>query len=151
MYFGKKFKLTFENLKEGDRNKILKILFNANNENIQVEGYYSPKNQKILQIIFNSKSEEYLNENYLNIIQDIDELNINYSIEELLPIAEITFENVLGVEENFLKEIINKKRNKGSAKLGSIIFHTKYVPERVEYVATADILLNCQLQTHQVF
>lgn len=42
MYFGKKFKLTFKNLKETHRNELLKILFDANNENIQ-DTQYSPK------------------------------------------------------------------------------------------------------------
>lgn len=88
-----------------------------------------------------SDSHDNLNKLYDEIKKEFDEMDFKYLIEEQMPIAQLSFENA--VSEDFFNEIINKKRNKGSAKIGASIFERE---KPKIYIASADILFKCTME-----
>lgn len=165
MYFGKKFSITFRNLDDITVDCIndIKHLITE----IRSIGYgnvcgISGGNQKITQIeeainldngfqfVLNSDSEAHLSELVGIINNGLKELNIKYSIEELVPGAELSVENSLGIHESLFNEIVTKKRGCGSAIVGSSVYHMVGDSGRVEYIASAHIRFRCELKNVNV-
>ncbi|WP_219317644.1 hypothetical protein [Methanobrevibacter gottschalkii] len=56
---------------------------------------------------------------------------------EMLPGAEFSVENVMGIHELIFKEVVTQKRDCGTAMVGSSIYHQGAESQCIEYVASA--------------
>lgn len=57
----------------------------------------------------------------------------------------ISVENVMGIHELIFKEVVTRKRDCGTAMVGSSIYHLVAESQRIEYVASANIWFDCNI------
>ena len=140
MYFGKKFKIVFRNLDEVTVDCINNI------KSIIIERRDIGHGDKGFQFVLNADSENHLYELVDLIKNSFIELNFKYYLEEMIPGAELSVENRMGIHESLFNEIVTKKRDFGSAIVGSSIFHLVGGSNRNEYIAVATIRFRCELK-----
>ncbi len=157
MYFGKKLCINFKNLDEvtvGRINKIKSVITEKRSIGHGNVCGISGNNQEITQIneainldkgfqfVLNCESEAHL-----SLLEDLikNELTSNEYIVEMLPGAEISVENVMGIHELIFKEVVTRKRDCGTAMVGSSIYHLVAESQRIEYVASANIWFDCNI------
>lgn len=161
MYFGKKFKIVFRNLDEVTVdciNNIKSIIIERRDIGHGNVCGISGGNQRItkidevinldkgFQFVLNADSENHLYELVDLIKNSFIELNFKYYLEEMIPGAELSVENRMGIHESLFNEIVTKKRDFGSAIVGSSIFHLVGGSNRNEYIAVATIRFRCELK-----